>query len=141
MTDTPPAFRYRFRIYYDDTDASGVVYHAAYLRYFERARTELLRALGFGQERLRVELDRAFTIARIEVHYRVPARLDDEIEVSVVTTRARRASVEFAQQMSRLEDGVLLASAAVRAGCVQFSDFRPAPMPDAIRNALLGVVE
>jgi acyl-CoA thioester hydrolase len=126
-------FRIPIRVYYEDTDASGVVYHANYLRYFERARTEWLRAHGFDQERLKAEQGVAFTLASISVRYLRPARLDDELRVSAAVSGHGRASIEFEQQIHyAAEGGALLATASVRAGCVDVATFRPTVIPAAI---------
>ncbi len=145
---TDPVYRSRiapfsceYRIYYEDTDASGVVYHANYLKLFERARTEFLRRAGFGQETLRAEQKAVFTIANIQVAFRAPARLDDLVSVSVQPQRVRHASLEFVQYMHRQADETLLASASVKAGCVRYPDFRPCPMPGVVRQALLSISE
>ena len=131
-----PEFRRVFRVYYEDTDASGVVYHARYLVFFERARTEYLRACGFDQNTLMDEQGVAFTLSDLQVKYHRPARLDDELRVSVMVTRLGAASVAFAQEIHRQADDALLCSATVRAGCVQCPRFTATRMPPAIREAL-----
>lgn len=126
-------FIWPIRIYYEDTDVSGVVYHANYLRYFERARTEWLRALGFSQEQLMQELDMAFTIVSANVNYRIPARLDDELLVQLEVVRAGRASLVFAEKLvMKNQPEILLADGEFRAACVDATHFRPAPMPSAV---------
>src|SRR5712671_6028082 len=82
-------FRLPVRVYYEDTDASGVVYHASYLRYFERARTEWLRSLGLSQQALRGSRGIVFTVANIEIDFLRAARLDDDLEVRVVIEPVR----------------------------------------------------
>lgn len=126
------------RVYYEDTDASGVVYHARYLAFFERARSEALRAAGFSQQQLIDEQQVAFTLANIRVHYRKPARLDDEL---LVHTRlhCRRALIEFEHRLCRVEDNDELATAQVRAGCVGLPSFKPIRIPVAILTALEGL--
>jgi acyl-CoA thioester hydrolase len=118
------------RIYWEDTDASGVVYHANYLRYFERARSEWLRALGYDQEAMRVEQGIAFTVASLEIRYLRPARLGDELEATTEVAELRRASFTFRQQLRRPANGEVLAEASVRAGCVDAATFKPRPIPD-----------
>lgn len=118
------------RVYYEDTDASGVAYHANYLKWFERARTEWLRELGYSQERLRVELGVAFTVANLEVDYRKPARLDDELTIVTRVAEQKRASLRFEQTLILQTDSMLLAAARVRVGCVNAGDFRPCAMPN-----------
>lgn len=126
---TGAVFEFPVRVYYEDTDASGVAYHANYLRWFERARTEWLRNLQFGQERLREELGVVFTVAHIEIGFRRPARLDDLLQVQTRIASVRKASLVFDQRLLRGDDGELLATATVKIGCVGFEDFRPRPMP------------
>jgi len=124
------------RVYYEDTDASGVAYHANYLRWFERARTEWLRAQGYGQEQLRTELGVAFTVAGLEIAYLRPARLDDELEVVTMVAERRRASLRFEQQLRRPgQPGAVLARVSVRVACVDAGRFKPCAMPEALRGA------
>ena len=130
-------FYWPVRVYYEDTDASRVVYHAAYVKYFERARTEWLRALGFSQHALHDELGVVFTVANIEVDFLRPARLDDELQVAVSVEQVRRASLTFRQVLHRKGQGdTPLARALVRVGCVDVQNFRPCPMPEAFINHL-----
>lgn len=126
-----PVFSWPARVYYEDTDATGVVYHANYLRYFERARTEWLRALGVSQQELRGQSGVVFTLANLEVDYLRPARLDDELVVTVAIEHLRRASLSFSQtvELKNVPDGVL-ARARARVGCVDERSFRPCPLPD-----------
>lgn len=126
-----PTFYWPVRAYYEDTDASGVVYHAVYLKYFERARTEWLRAMGFGQQSLRGRLDVVFTVANLSIDYLRPARLDDDLEVTVVVAEMRRASLHFKQVLNRKgERDTPLARATVRVGAVDVNTFRPCALPD-----------
>jgi acyl-CoA thioester hydrolase len=129
-------FVWPLRVYYEDTDASGVVYHANYLRYFERARTEWLRAMGLGQERLMADIGVAFTVASLEIDFRLPARLDDELEVRTSVTRVRHASLIFEQTLFQAGSVGVLTRATVRIGCVSRSAFRPVPLPDALHAAI-----
>lgn len=124
------------RVYYEDTDASGVVYHANYLRYFERARTEWLRAMGLGQDRLMDDLGVAFTVANMEIDFRMPARLDDALEVRTEIALIRRASLVFEQTLFKPPADDLLARARVRIGCVDRASFRPVPLPDPLHEAI-----
>lgn len=124
-------FIWPIRVYYEDTDASGVVYHANYLRWFERGRTEWLRAQGWGQETLRTEHGIAFTIANLEITYLKPARLDDELEVVTAVTGIRRASLSFSQFLrhTRVRD-MVLARITLRVACVDMLNFRPRALPE-----------
>lgn len=133
-------FVWPIRIYYEDTDVSGVVYHANYLRYFERARTEWLRARGFSQERLMQDLDIAFTVVSLQVNYRQPARLDDELLVHLEVIRAGKASLVFSEKIvSQNNNHTVLADGEFRAACVRASDFRPTPMPQQVLEEIKGV--
>ena len=125
-------FTWPIRVYWEDTDASGVVYHANYLRWFERARTEWLRAKGHDQESLRTGQGVAFTVADISIRYRRPARLDDALAVEVELAESRKVSLTFRQVLRRTEGGEILAEAEVRVGCVDAATFRPRPIPMAL---------
>ncbi len=127
-----PAPDWPIRVYYEDTDASGVAYHANYLRWFERARTEWLRGKGYGQERLRLEAGVAFTVSTIEIEYRKPARLDDELVVRTRVAELRRASVIFEQVLERIGGGESLTTARVRIACVDAATFRPKALPPGL---------
>ncbi|SFF32100.1 acyl-CoA thioester hydrolase [Fontimonas thermophila] len=129
-------FRHPVRVYYEDTDASGVVYHANYLRWFERARTEWLRELGLQQQTLRATSGVVFTVADLRIEFRRPARLDDRLEVLTCVPMLRRASLTFAQTLVRQDEDGYLTRAEVRVGCVDVSDFRPRPLPGALKSAV-----
>jgi acyl-CoA thioester hydrolase len=127
----------RIRVYYEDTDASGVVYHANYLRWLERARTEWLRNLGFGQERLLREAGVGFTLASLTIRYLLPARLDDELLVTARVTAIGKASIKFDQEIQYARSGGgILTTASVKVGCVGIPGFRPQRMPAAIEEGL-----
>lgn len=130
----PPAFRHRLRVYWEDTDAGGVVFYANYLKFFERARTEWLRAAGVGQQALREATNTIFIVADTTVKYRRPARLDDEIEVTVDVRDAGRASLLIAQAAWRGDE--LLAEGEIRIGCVDAGTFRPTRIPTAVLSAI-----
>ena len=134
MERAAPLFSHRLRVYWEDTDAGGVVFYANYLKFFERARTEWLRALGFGQQALREETGAIFIVAETRVRYLLPARLDDEIDVSVQLTDARQASMWVTQQARRGPD--LLAEGEIRIGCVDAGTFRPRRFPTAILDSI-----
>jgi acyl-CoA thioester hydrolase len=130
----PADFRATMRIYWEDTDAAGIVFYANYLKFFERARTEWLRSLGFGQEALRTEAGIAFVVSETRLRYRRPARLDDVIDVSVAVARLGQASLEIAQEARRA--GELLADGTIRIGCVELGTFRPCRIPNEIRLSI-----
>lgn len=132
---------FKLRVYYEDTDASGVAYHANYLRWLERGRTEWLRAKGYSQQALMAEFGVAFTVADLVIRYRRPARLDDELQVLSSVRECKRASLSFDQQLQVLDPaGVWLpiAHAEVRVGCVRTADFMPIRMPDALQALMAG---
>lgn len=121
------------RVYYEDTDAAGIVYYANYLRYAERARTELLRSLGTEHAAVRANDGMAFAVRRCEVDYAKPARLDDRLEVHTVVTRVGGASLEADQTV--MCRGEAIVSIWVRLACVT-GDGRPARLPQPLRQAL-----
>ncbi|MCQ4164445.1 tol-pal system-associated acyl-CoA thioesterase [Tahibacter harae] len=125
-------FRWPARVYWEDTDAGGVVYHASYLRFLERARTEYLRHLGIEQEALRKDNNAVFVVRDIAIGFLKPARLDDLLDVTVALVGRRPASLMFQQQILRKSDGLLLVEASVRAACVDAAGFRPRPIPDGL---------
>ena len=96
-----PVFSWPTRVYWEDTDAGGVVYHAQYLAFLERARTEWLRARGKGQELMRIEHDLVFAVRAMRIEFRQPARLDDALDVTVALRQCRRASLVIAQSIRR----------------------------------------
>jgi acyl-CoA thioester hydrolase len=126
-------FTWTVRVYYEDTDTGGIVYYANYLKFFERARTEWLRAAGFGQHRLSEEFHLQFVVAEVTCRYRAPARLDDLLEIDLAVARAGRASIVFEQAARR--EGTVLATAAVKVGCIDARTFAPMAMPDAMLTA------
>lgn len=125
-------FEWPIRVYYEDTDAGGVVYHAQYLNFMERARTEWLRALGFEQDDLAAADQVVFAVRRAEVDFRRPARFNDALVVSSRLQRLRRASLTFDQEIRRESDGELLVQAQVQVACVHAGRLRPAPIPERI---------
>jgi len=133
-----PPFRFQLRVYWEDTDAGGVVFYANYLKYFERARTEWLRSLGHSQERLRIDTGAVFIVTDTAVRYRRPARLDDLLVVTVLVEHAGRAQMTIAQQAWRLspEGDELLAEGTIRIGCVDATTFRPQRIPASIASSL-----
>lgn len=123
-------FSWPTRVYWEDTDAGGVVYHAQYLAFLERARTEWMRAIGHGQESLRAGHDLVFAVRAMRIDFRQPARLDDALDVSVALTQCRRASLVLDQTIGR--GGERLLDAQVRVAALGAADFRPRAIPDAL---------
>lgn len=126
-------FTHALRVFYEDTDASGVVYHANYLRYFERARSLWLEHLGLTHSRLARELDIGFVVTHADLAFKAPARLDDRLAVTVSISRMRRASLVFEQRIQC--QSKVLVKAQFTVACVKLSRFGPCALPDAVRAA------
>ena len=118
------------RVYVEDTDFGGVVYYANYLRWLERARTEWLRSKGLSQAALARDSGILFSVVSVQVNYRRPARLDDELIISCEPRADGRASVRFVQQV--LRGAELLADADVRVACLAASTLRPTRLPEFV---------
>ncbi len=126
-------FTFPVRVYWEDTDAGGVVYYASYLRFLERARSEWLRALGIDQAALLRDERLQFVVVEANIRYHRPARFDDELVVSVKVDELRAASVVLAQDIRRgPASGERLISARVRAACLASDSLRPRPLPRAL---------
>ncbi|MEY2947019.1 MAG: Acyl-CoA thioester hydrolase YbgC [Pseudomonadota bacterium] len=131
-------FVFPIRIYWEDTDAGGIVFYANYLKFFERARTEWLRSLGIQQQSLKEESGGMFVVSETQIKYFSPARLDDLLEVTARTAEAGRASLVLAQQAWLTVDGErkLLAEGTIRIGWVDSQTMKPGRIPAAILEAL-----
>ena len=127
-------FQHHLRVYWEDTDAGGVVFYANYLKFFERARTEWLRALGVSQQRLRESTGAIFVVTDTRVRYRAPARLDDELRVTVSLQHRGTASMTIFQQAWCSD--TLLADGEIRIGCVDHASFRPRRIPNEVIETL-----
>ena len=123
-------FRHPVRVYWEDTDAGGVVFYANYLKFFERARTEWLRSLGVGQQALREASGAIFIVAETRLRYRAPARLDDSLEITVALQQRGQASLHIHQQAWRGAE--LLCDGDIRVGCVDEGTFRPRRIPNEV---------
>jgi acyl-CoA thioester hydrolase len=130
------AFTWPVRVYWEDTDAGGIVFYANYLKFFERARTEWLRSLGMEQSVLRDSTGGMFIVSETSVRYRQPARLDDELLVTATLQESGRASLIIAQQALHSHRGALLCEATIRIGWVQAATLQPARIPASILQAL-----
>jgi acyl-CoA thioester hydrolase len=128
-------FTFPVRVYYEDTDRGGVVYYANYLRYFERARSEWLRSLGLNQEQLAAVEGIGFVVARAEIDFKVGARLDDLLSVTVLPLEKKKTYL-WLEQEARLADGRVCAAARIQAACVRHRDMRPQPIPDIVAARL-----
>jgi acyl-CoA thioester hydrolase len=134
MPEGTADFESTTRVYWEDTDAGGVVFYANYLKFFERARTEWLRAVGFGQERLRTEGHVMFVVTETSVRYLKPARLDDLLRITVHRSETTRASMTLDQQAWR--DDVLLSEGRIRIACVAAGTFSPCRIPTPLLDAM-----
>jgi len=128
------AFVWPVRVYWEDTDAGGVVYYANYLKFMERARSEWLRAFGFEQDVLRDAAGVVFVVRRVEIDYLSPARFNEQIEVSVRLHETGRASLSVRQELMRGADR--LAQAVVTLACVDAARFKPVKIPEPLLQAL-----
>jgi acyl-CoA thioester hydrolase len=137
-----PAFSWPVRVYWEDTDAGGIVFYANYLKFFERARTEWLRSLGLEQQRLREQMGGMFVVTDTQVRYHRPARLDDLLHVTADVQDARRASLTIRQSAflpSATADNasaVLLCEGTIRIGWVDVATLRPQRIPQDLLSAL-----
>ena len=134
MTRRAGVFAWPVRVYWEDTDAGGIVFYANYLKFFERARTEWLRSLGVAQSELKASAGGMFVVGETSVRYLAPARLDDELLVTADVEAAGRASLIIAQQAWRGD--TLLAEGTIRIGWVDDKTLRPGRIPAAILQAL-----
>jgi len=123
-------FEWPIRVYYEDTDSGGVVYHSNYLNFMERARTEWLRALGFEQDKIRSEYQLLFAVHSMQLTYKRPARFNDALLIRSRLHKASGASMQFEQNIYRGEE--LLCEASVRIACLDAESFRPKPIPNSI---------
>jgi acyl-CoA thioester hydrolase len=132
------AHLFRLRVYYEDTDSGGLVYHANYLKFAERARTEMLRHLGVEQEKLRAESGLMFVVRRLVADFLRPARLDDELMVATRLMRLRGASLELDQEVRRSDRPLVKLALAI--ACLK-SDGRPARLPAMLTSAFAAMAE
>ncbi|HVV95713.1 MAG TPA: tol-pal system-associated acyl-CoA thioesterase [Rhodanobacteraceae bacterium] len=131
-----PIFAFPIRIYWEDTDAGGVVYHARYLHFLERARTEWLRAAGIGQSELRERENVVFVVHALEIRFNAPARLDDLLTATVQPIERRSASFVVAQTLKREPEARALVEARVRVACLDATGFRPRPIPEHLLDVI-----
>ena len=133
QNNMPAEFIWNVRVYYEDTDAGGIVYYANYLKFFERARTEWLRALDVNQHTLLAEHDTLFVVKSVSAEYHAPAKLDDELKLTVSIEKLGRASIVFLQEAWCGQQ--LLNTARVKVGCVD-SALRPRAVPAAVADKM-----
>jgi len=127
-------FNWPVRVYYEDTDAGGVVFYANYLKFFERARTEMLRQAGFEQDRLLAELGVLFVVRSVGLDYLKPARFNDQLDVSACIVEIKKTSLTFEQAVTRNLD--ILCTGSVRIACIDVRTMKPQPIPVAILEQL-----
>jgi acyl-CoA thioester hydrolase len=128
-------FTYPIRVYYEDTDAGGVVYYANYLKFFERARTEMLRAWGFEQDDIRANDGVIFAVRSVQVDYLRPALFNNLLQVSSDVTEVKKASLTFSQQINR--DDELLCTGIIRIACLDANTLRPKAIPEYLYESLI----
>ena len=130
----PSPFTWTVRVYYEDTDAGGIVFNANSLKFFERARTEWLRAAGVDQQSLIEREGAAFVVKNANIDYHAPARLDDELTLTLTVEKLGRASVQFAQKAYKGD--ALLVEASVKVGCVDIATVRPRSLPGDVADKM-----
>ena len=124
-----------FRVYYEDTDSGGVVYHACYLHFAERGRTELLRSLGYENQKLRDKEGIGFVVRNMDIHFIKPARLDDMLSVQTSVSNIKNSSFVMNQHIMRGDSSISDINASLV--CVEAQNFKPVRMPDEIKKAFL----
>ncbi len=129
-------FDWPVRVYYEDTDSGGVVYHSQYLNFMERARTEWLRHCGFEQDTLASEHDCIFAVHSMQINFRKPARFNDALAVKTILVKVSGASMQFEQKVFR--DNELLCQAMVKIACLDTTGFRPRSMPSFLMMGIQG---
>ncbi len=129
-----PIFQWPVRVYYEDTDAGGVVYHSQYLNFMERARTEWLRALGFEQTALRTSLNILFVVHSMQIQFKRSAKFDDLLSVNTQLTRLKQSSFECNQTIVRGDE--VLIQTQVKIACVHAETFKPTGIPAQIKHKM-----
>ena len=127
-------FNWPVRVYYEDTDAGGVVFYANYLKFFERARTEMLRQMGFEQDQLLEDQGIIFVVRSVQIDYLMPARFNEQINVGALVTLAKKASLIFSQTITRDKD--VLCRGTVRIACLDSRTMRPKAIPEILLEQL-----
>jgi acyl-CoA thioester hydrolase len=141
MSDSAKVFHWPVRIYWEDTDAGGIVFYANYLKFFERARTEWLRSLGINQQSLRDTTGGMFVVSASQVNYLRPAKLDDMLSVSALLSDVARASMTITQTAYRVDPthgDIRLCEGHIRIGWVNAQTLRPDRIPASVIDALQG---
>lgn len=128
-------FIFPIRVYYEDTDAGGVVYHSNYLNFFERARTEMLRDLGFEQTTLHAEYGVIFAVRAMQIDFIRPAKFDNLLHASSVINQVKKASLVFEQTLKH--DEIILCTASCKIACLNADTFQPTAIPDFLYKQFL----
>ncbi|ANE54373.1 MULTISPECIES: tol-pal system-associated acyl-CoA thioesterase [Methylomonas] len=128
------AFNWPVRVYYEDTDAGGVVFYANYLKFFERARTEFLRSYGFEQDVLMAEQGVIFVVRSVKIDYLRPARFNEQLAVSAKVIEIKKTNLTFEQTVTRQEQ--ILCTGEVRIACLDAQTMKPKPIPSVILEQL-----
>jgi len=128
-------FHWPIRVYYEDTDAGGVVFYANYLKFFERARTEMLRDMGFEQDQLIAEQNIIFVVRTVQIDYLTPARFNDALEATAEVTQAKKVSLNFEQTVTR--NGEVLCKGNIRIACLDAKTMKPKAIPPQLLEKLL----
>lgn len=136
MTVSENEFLWPVRVYYEDTDSGGVVYYANYLKFMERARTELLRSLGFEQDQLIKEQGIIFAVHSLSVKYKKPAVFNDELLVKTKISHCGRASFDFSHTIVRASDESLLCEADIKVACINTVKFTPTVIPETMLSKI-----
>ena len=129
-------FSWPIRVYYEDTDSGGVVFHSNYLNFLERCRTEFLRHLGFEQDQLSKDNNMIFVVRSIKIDFHKPARFNELLEVTAEVSQIKKASLLFEQKIIRPSDQQLLCQASVLIACLTADGFKPRALPDGFREAI-----
>jgi acyl-CoA thioester hydrolase len=136
MVNKMAEFDWLVRVYYEDTDSGGVVYHSNYLKFMERARTEWLRELGFEQDKLAQQHQCIFAVHSMQINFRKPARFNDALAVKTILVKVSGASMLFEQKI--LRENELLCEATVKIACIDTTEFRPRSIPSFLMTGMQG---
>jgi acyl-CoA thioester hydrolase len=128
-------YHWPIRVYYEDTDSGGVVYYANYLKFFERARTEMLRSNGFEQDLLVVEQKLVFVVRSVQIDYLKPARFNEFLDASAEVTCAKKVTLDFKQLITRDEE--VLCNGKIRIACLDVDTMRPKRIPENLMKKLI----
>lgn len=132
-------FNWPVRVYYEDTDAGGVVFYANYLKFFERARTEMLRAMGYEQDELIATEGIIFVVRSVQVDYLSPARFNEQLQVSAEVSEVKKASLTFEQVIARGDD--VLCKGVIRIACLDVQTMRPKAIPETLFRTILELLK